>query len=271
MTWQKSTKRVVAPVAAAIPSRKVGTPGVILCYHGIGHSPAPEVVSLDEFRRQLDLLVHGFRVMSVTDLVDAIGKPDDGGSLRVSVTFDDGYKGVMEHALPLLLERGLHATAYVLPGLWGRTAAWPSEAPASERTLWEIGDAAGWDAAGMGLGSHGMHHIDLSVASVGEIDEELVGSKVALEGVVRPIEGFCYPWGRVSPVAQERVRAAGYRYALAGGYRRRHGPEELFALGRVTVDHDDTIEDLRMKLRGGYDWLDGVGRLRSKVGTWRSS
>lgn len=270
MSWRKAAKRAIAPVAAAIPSRALGTPGAILCYHGIGRRPAPEVVALDAFRRQLDLLVRHFRVVSVTDLVDAIGGPDDGGALHVSITFDDGYKGVVEHALPLLLEHGLHATAYVLPGLWGRTAPWPSDAPASERTLWEEGDAAAWDAAGMGLGSHGLHHVDLSVAPAAVIEEELVGSKAALEAAIRPVEGFCYPWGRASWFAQERVRAAGYRYALAGGYSRHHVSEELFALGRITVDHDDTVEDLHMKLRGGYDWLDGLGRLRSKAGTWRS-
>ena len=137
--------------------------------------------------------------------------------------------------------------------------------------LWDREDAAAWLAAGMGLGSHGSNHVDLSAVSSAVIDEEITGSKRVLEGAWGPVEGFCYPWGRSSHLARERVRAAGYRYALAGGYSRHHQPSDLFALGRITVDHDDRVEDLDMKLRGGYDWLDGLGRLRSRVGAWRSS
>jgi peptidoglycan/xylan/chitin deacetylase (PgdA/CDA1 family) len=270
VNWRRSIKRTVAPVAAALPRSPRGTPGVILCYHGIGRRAAPEVVAVDAFHRQLDLLLERFRVVSVGDLVAAIGgaAPDP---LPVALTFDDGYKNVLEHALPLLRSYGLHATAYVLPGLWGRTASWPSGAPVEERALWDEADAKAWVDEGMGLGSHGSTHVDLSTASVDVIDREVGDSKRELEISVGPVEGFCYPWGRSSAVARERLELVGYRYAVAGGYSRHHAREDRYALGRITVDHDDTAGDLHMKLRGGYDWLDGVGRLRSKVGAWRSS
>jgi peptidoglycan/xylan/chitin deacetylase (PgdA/CDA1 family) len=242
---------------------------VILCYHGVSHGAAPEVVAVDTFRRQLDLLFERFPVVPVADLVASIG-----GSvaepLPVSITFDDGYQNVLEHALPLLRSRGLHATAYVLPGLWGRTASWPSDAPVEERALWDEADAKAWVDEGMGLGSHGLTHIDLSTAPIEVIDREIGDSKRELETSVGSIDGFCYPWGRSSEVARERVEQAGYRYAVAGGYRREHSGADRYALGRITVDHDDTVDDLHMKLRGGYDWLDGLGRVRSRVGAWRS-
>ncbi len=270
MNWRRSIKRTVAPVAAAVPRRPRGTPGVILCYHGVGRQAASEVVAVDVFRRQLDLLLERFRVVPVADLVAAIGA-GSAAPLPVALTFDDGYKSVLEHALPLLRSLGLHATAYVLPGLWGRTASWPSDAPVEERALWDEADAKAWAAEGMGIGSHGSRHVDLSTAPMDLVDHEVGDSKRELEASVGPIEGFCYPWGRSSAVARERVERAGYRYAVAGGYSRHHTGAERYALGRITVDHDDTAGDLHMKLRGGYDWLDGVGRLRSKVGAWRSS
>jgi peptidoglycan/xylan/chitin deacetylase (PgdA/CDA1 family) len=271
LSWRKSVKRAVAPVAAAVPWPASGTPGAILCYHGVGVHSAVEVVAVDQFRRQLDALLAHFRVTAMTDLVAGIGGADDREPLRVAITFDDGYKGVIDHALPLLRDAGVRATAYVLPGLWGRTAPWPSDAPASERVLWDEDDARTWIAEGMELGSHGSSHVDLSAATPEVIDWEVAGSRQALEGATGQIDGFCYPWGRNSALARERVRAAGYRYAVAGGYSRHHGSGDLYALGRITIDHDDTVKDLLLKLRGGYDWLDGVGRLRSKVGSWRSS
>lgn len=271
MTWRKSVKRALAPVAAALPWPSSGTPGVILCYHAVGLRAAPEVVSVDLLRRQLDALVARFRVTVMSDLVAGIGVEGDDGPLRVALTFDDGYKGVVHHALPILRDMGVPATAYVLPGLWGRTASWLSEAPPSERVLWDEDDARAWVREGMELGSHGMTHVDLSTAPRDVIDREVVDSRQILESDVTQIEGFCYPWGRSSALTRERVEAAGYRYAVAGGYSRHHASGDLYALGRITVDNDDTVEDLLMKLRGGYDWLDGVGRLRTKVRSWRSS
>jgi peptidoglycan/xylan/chitin deacetylase (PgdA/CDA1 family) len=270
VSWRRSVKRAVAPVAAAAPRRPRGTPAVILCYHGIGRRAAPEVVAVEAFRRQLDLLLDRFRVVAVGDLVAAIGKPST-DPMPVALTFDDGYRNVLEHALPVLRANGLHATAYVLPGLWGRTAVWPSPAPARERALWDEADAKAWAAEGMGVGSHGCTHIDLSAASDDVLDREVADSKRALETTVGTVDGFCYPWGRGSGHARGRVERAGYRYAVAGGYGRHHTNADRYSLSRITVDHDDSVHDLDMKLRGGYDWLDDVGRMRSKVEAWRSS
>ena len=268
MTWRKFVKRAVAPVAM-LSSSSTRTPEVILCYHSVGLRAAPEVVAVDMLRRHLDLLQNNYHVVRVAELVASIGDPANPLRPRVAVTFDDGYKGVLHHALPLLLERGLHAAAYVLPGLWGGTASWPSGAPFAHRALWNVEDAQAWVGAGMSLGSHGLSHVDLSSAPLPVIKEEVAGSKRLLEEICGEVDGFCYPWGRASVGAMLEVEAAGYRYGLAAGYSRHHARENLFALGRIPVDHEDTVEDLQMKLRGGYDWLDGVGRLRSKV-AWRS-
>jgi hypothetical protein len=74
------------------------------------------------------------------------------------------------------------------------------------------------------------------------------------------------PVGEVRLLPGRRPVRRGNRHALAEGYNRCHLPQESYRLGRITVDHDDTIKDLEMKLRGGDDWLDHVGRLRSKLG-----
>ena len=258
----------MAPLAASIPTIQTGTPGAILCYHAVSQRSAPEVVSVDSLRRQFEMLSLKYNVITVDQMVAEIRQGKSNEPLRIAITFDDGYKGVIQHGLPALREHGLLATAYILPGLWGTTAKWPSSSPASERRLWDREDAIEWKRSGMGIGSHGMTHKDLSEASASAVDEEVAGSKLALEEVLGPVAGFCYPWGRSSPLAQQRVEAAGYRYGLAGGYSRQHVASDLLALGRITVDHDDSLDDFRMKLRGGYDWLDGLVRLRSRL-AWR--
>lgn len=268
MSWKRRVKRAVAPIAAAMPSAPRGVWGIVLCYHAVAPRAAPEVVSASMFARQVDLLASRYRVVPLDDLARRVGEGARDGMV-VALTFDDGYRNVLEHALPVLRERRLPATAFILPGLWGEVASWPSAAPEEARRLWNVDDASAWIEAGMTIGSHGMHHVDLTTATPERIRAEVAGSKAALEEALGLVAAFCYPWGRHRGPAREEVRRAGYAYAVAGGYGRSHRPGEVFALRRLTVDHDDTMRNFELKLRGGYDWLDALGRARERTRAWR--
>jgi peptidoglycan/xylan/chitin deacetylase (PgdA/CDA1 family) len=147
-------------------------------------------------------------------------------------------------------------------------APWPSEAPEEARRLWDLDHATAWLDAGMTIGSHGMHHIDLTTTTPARIRAEVAGSKAALEKAIGPVAAFCYPWGRHHALARAEVRRAGYAYAVGGGYGRSHRSDEVFALRRLTVDHDDTMRDFELKLKGGFDWLDILTKVRNRTRAW---
>jgi peptidoglycan/xylan/chitin deacetylase (PgdA/CDA1 family) len=74
-------------------------------------------------RAQLDYLTRHYRVIPL-DRLGAAGCPD----YAVVLTFDDGYLSVKRNALPLLRERGLPATAYVVTDVIGnRRMVWVNE------------------------------------------------------------------------------------------------------------------------------------------------
>ena len=104
---------------------RVGAPRpVILCYHRIvssisqaQDSPAPELcVAQEQFAEQLAYLQKNREVVSLSNFVSFLqqGKLSNA---HVAITFDDGYKDFITHALPVLLQYSIPATVFVSNGL----------------------------------------------------------------------------------------------------------------------------------------------------------
>jgi peptidoglycan/xylan/chitin deacetylase (PgdA/CDA1 family) len=108
-----------------------------LAYHAV---PDPQ-----RFAAQLDWLQRHTRPVDEADVVEAVvdGRPLPEGA--VLLTFDDGDRTVLEHALPLLEARGIPAVVYVVGGLIGTDhLPWTEET----RRLWAAGGrVAGVDVA----------------------------------------------------------------------------------------------------------------------------
>ena len=92
--------------------------GVVLCYHGViaAGDVAPGDgalhLPLPDFERQLDFLASHFAVIPLEEVERRLRA---GRSLRgtAAITFDDGYRGVLQHALPALRARALPAAMFV--------------------------------------------------------------------------------------------------------------------------------------------------------------
>jgi peptidoglycan/xylan/chitin deacetylase (PgdA/CDA1 family) len=119
----------------------------------------------------------------------------------VRITFDDGNASDVDYALPALRERGLRATFFVVAGRLG-----------TPRFL----DAAGvrqLAAAGMEIGSHGMHHRAWRGLDDRALREELVEAKAILEGVVeRPVAQAACPFGSYDRQVLRTLHESGYRH-----------------------------------------------------------
>jgi hypothetical protein len=68
---------------------------------------------------------------------------------------------------------------------------------------------------GFTIGSHTRTHASLPMENASITDEELRGSKAALEAHLRePIDHFAYPGGQFTPAVVAALAKAGYRYAF---------------------------------------------------------
>lgn len=106
---------------------------LVLAYHGIRPAGAPPAglhslhLGVDAFARQLDVICRFADVVSLdaTLAAPASARP------RVAITFDDAYRGAVEHGLPELVRRGLPATMFVAPGMLDQAFWWDAISPPS--------------------------------------------------------------------------------------------------------------------------------------------
>jgi peptidoglycan/xylan/chitin deacetylase (PgdA/CDA1 family) len=123
----------------------------------------------------------------------------------IVITFDDGYRDVLWNAAPVLYRLRMPATAYVI------TARASGRDP-SFLTWPELRRLA---ADGFEIGSHTVHHVELTTVSPEAAWQELTASRRALErGLGRPVLWFSYPAGRFDHAVEQLVGKAGYLLAV---------------------------------------------------------
>jgi peptidoglycan/xylan/chitin deacetylase (PgdA/CDA1 family) len=230
----------------------------ILMYHHVGPVPPAglEVYSVTPARleRQLDLLRRlGYRVISFGELFDRwVSRAAPTGEKCVVLTFDDGYRDCVEHAVPILSGRGLTATFFLVSGDMGGPARWLGPAHASLSVMdWQ--SAKDLLQSGFSVGSHTVTHSSLLELSAAGVNEELRRSKEELEeklGVV--VEDLSYPYGIATPEVIQASQAAGYRSAVTTAVAIADPGMGRFFLPRVPVHGGDHIWDFAFRLRWAH-------------------
>ncbi|WP_285515199.1 polysaccharide deacetylase family protein [Streptomyces sp. NBRC 14336] len=207
-------------------------------YHAVGHAPAAAIrtlsVSPEAFAEQMSLLAErGFTPVSTAHLAQAWR---DGAPLPlrpVLITFDDGYQGVREHALPVLHRHGFPSTVFVTTG-WLRGAYEIDGAALDTMLDWdEVRELA---AEGAEIGGHSHTHPQLDQLHDDRLRYELEHCRelVAEQLGVRPVS-FAYPYGYSDRRVRRAVRAAGYAQSLAVGNALADPRQGPYALRRITV------------------------------------
>jgi peptidoglycan/xylan/chitin deacetylase (PgdA/CDA1 family) len=230
---------------------------LILTYHAIERGPPPLCLAPELLRDQLDRIVEfGIPVVSLDRL--ARGLRAGGAPERcVAITFDDGFRSVVDVAAPLLAQRGLPATVFCVAGHLGGANDWPSQPARAPRR--ELADAAGLTrlaAQGFEIGAHGLHHAPLTGAPAAVVHAEAAESKAALEQAVgAPVRWFAYPYGAVPAGGARVIAQSGYEGACAAVPRAVTAGADPFALPRVDAHYLRSSARLRRALDGGDAYL----------------
>jgi peptidoglycan/xylan/chitin deacetylase (PgdA/CDA1 family) len=139
----------------------------------------------------------------------------------VALTFDDGYRNFVEHALPLLLRYHIPATLFAVSGYCGQTKTWRPHAEAGrDQPLLSWAELRDIAAAGISIGGHSVHHLDLSALPDDQALAEMRDCRNEIEDRLgRPVTTFAYPYGASNPRIRELARqqfpiACGTRTAL---------------------------------------------------------
>ena len=250
-----------------------GTSVPILTYHDVSPSPHPSfrryTVTPRQFARQMRwLAIAGYEPVDMDALLGArLGR---GGLPKrpVVITFDDGFQGCLEHAVPVLRAHGFTAVFYLVAGLMGGTSRWMLPDPGVELALMRWDSARALAAEGFQCGAHTVTHPRLPGLEPGRLRAELTDARGRLEQELdRPVLHLAYPYGAYDPEVRNLAAEAGYTTACSTRPGLSPADDDLFAIHRITVHGHDSLLDFASLLRTGVGLGERLGRaLRRKSG-----
>ena len=254
--------RSPAPVARDAFSETIPR---VLAYHKVtGFELGGTWVPPERFERQIDaLLAAGFRFIDETLFLDALDGRRESSGREILLTFDDGYRVLLDRAVPALESRGIRALIFLVSAFVGRRNAWELNLPGRRfmHLGWdEIRDLAG---RGFAFGSHARTHRDLTRLSLEDLRGELEDSKREIEShLAVPVRSFSYPFGRLNDRVRRAAERAGYRAAFTLCPPRSARPDR-YALRREGIYVIDSIGNIKAKLGTGLPFLfeDCKGRM----------
>lgn len=185
----------------------------VLLYHRIGRLPAVPTPISDAltvepsvFDGQMEWLArHGFHPISDRQLLRALDLGTPLPKRPVLITFDDGYADVLYNAAPVIHRLHWPATAFIITDR--------VDGPDPSFLTWpQLRDL---EQDGFTIGSHTVHHLDLTKLPPEQAWFELLQSRETLERHLgRSVHSFAYPYGAVNPTVVRDVNSAGYALAF---------------------------------------------------------
>jgi peptidoglycan/xylan/chitin deacetylase (PgdA/CDA1 family) len=247
------------------------TPGAgvrVLTYHRVNDTHPRDRLSVETrtFAAQMEALAASGRpVVRLADVLPAL-RGDAALPLgAVALTFDDGYADNHAEALPVLDRLAFPAVFFVVTAAVGTPSTIDRYARCCGRDgMLDWAQVRDLRERGHAIGGHGRTHRELAALEADEVRREVDGCARDIEERLgeRP-RLFCYPRGRTSPAVRGIVAACGFEAACTVRPGANPPGADLLALRRTEVSGDDTLEDFRMKLEGGFDaWHALVQRVR---------
>ena len=231
----------------------------VLMYHRVGAArnawEARYCVSPERFEHQMNALHgRGMQACSTDELVAWLldGRPLADGSFVL--TFDDGFMGVYEHALPALSALAWRATVFLVSGLIGKRDHWTAQANPAGVSYPLLGkrEIAEMAKHGFSFQSHTRSHPDLRSLSALELAEELGGARCDLEDLLGgPVRYLAYPFGWHDQRVVDAAQASGYSAAFCTqpGFNRRS--IDRYRIRRLEVYGTDSPAALLRKVALG--------------------
>ncbi len=221
----------------------------VLMYHYVEPWPADAdearknlTVRPEDFAAQMQYLAeNGYATVSLYDLLDALSLGRTLPEKAVVLTFDDGYRGLMEYALPVMQRYGFAGTVFVITEFSDRELpaylTWPQV-----RQLFGLG----WRIEPITK-----THTPLAGQPRDKQLYEMLGSIETIQANlgVRP-RFFAYPMGKYDELTLQLAREMHLWGGVTTGGGRLHAYTERFTWTRMRVDGRGTLKDFINAVEG---------------------
>jgi len=206
---------------------------VILEYHmvedddGLAADERPYNVPPAEFAAQLDYLQQqGYETITMQDYMRARKGSQELPERAVALTFDDGYEDNYTEVWPLLAQRDMKATIYMVTNDIGRP-----------RYL-DWNELRDLQAHGIEIGSHTANHQPLTTLDEATQIDELRLSKLLLEwNGIHTVYSFSYPNGAYDATLPAKLQQEEYLNAVTGDAGVNTMTTDPYLLQRVNIPH----------------------------------
>jgi peptidoglycan/xylan/chitin deacetylase (PgdA/CDA1 family) len=230
-------------------------PHIILYYHGISRQYR------ERFARQMDDVLHYAVPVAVDSETDKISKR------TVSVTFDDGFANLIDNALPALQQRQISATVFIPSGYINRKQEWPlNNGFHDDPQMIMSAEQIKQNLHGLfTIGSHTVSHCSLTQVPEAQAKEEITDSRKQLEALSgKRVESISFPYGHYDETIVKIAQAAGYRQIFSIDPKNAADHDQV--KGRFVAYPTDWRWEFRLKLLGGYQWLNWYIVMKKKMG-----
>lgn len=223
----------------------------ILCWHKVErrHEMGVTRTSPRRFARQIERLARsGWRTLTLEEVAACARGTRAWAPRELAITFDDAYRGLRDHAFPVLEAHGFGAICFAITDYAGRLNRWDVAYGGRRFAHLAWRDMRRWQSRGIEFASHTATHPRLTWLAERDAAHELARSRRAMARALdAPCDAVSYPFGAAG--AREWALAAAEGYVAGFTLARRWRGEPL-AIPRTPV----------------YLWappLPGVGRLRA--------
>lgn len=229
----------------------------VLAYHLVDRRPDAGIAwtTPKQFERQIAWLAEaGYRALSLSEyLQDRLATNAKG----IVITFDDGYRSLLQYALPILTRYHFRATVFAIAGYVGRANSWDVKFFLPRFAHLDWGELRELLAAGWEVGSHSLHHDYLPSLPDGELRRDLALSRQILEeNLQTPIRHLSLPFGRGNLRVYQTAQEVGYESVsiLGGGnFALRPLPAALRIISRRGVYLWDSLASFRRRVEAPPD------------------
>lgn len=232
-------------------------PGIsILMYHQVGKFPPMRAHRANycdhrRFAAQMGLIARlGWPVLDLDTALACLRGERPLPRHALALTFDDGYEGFLEYALPVLQRYGFPATIYAISNWLGRRAEWFAKDPGRPiPRLLSGSQLRDLREAGIAIGSHTANHAKLAELDPHAQRRELSQSKAALEEILgAPVDHLGYPFGSFNLDTLRAAAESGYRSATTCLRGRAEPADHALALPRKAISFGDNLIGLAWKV-----------------------
>jgi peptidoglycan/xylan/chitin deacetylase (PgdA/CDA1 family) len=159
------------------------------------------------------LLDHRWHPLDLDTFLQAVGHPGMLPEKSVLVTFDDGYRSLLDVAMPVMRRMKIPGVVFVPTDFVGGSNVWDQDVePVEPLCSWD--DLRTLEANGIAVQAHSASHRAFSAIPPETWRGELEPPRLLLERHLhRPVSTLAYPYGDdagASPHLRQLVREAGY-------------------------------------------------------------